>query len=124
MDISSINPIDGIPQSYHGRLSLGTGKAVGDTMETKGDVPAEQVEYMPNKVITRQDLEKAIEGLNKLMHSNTHLSFVLHDKLNEYYVQVVDDQTQEIIREVPSRKMLDMVAEMKSMIGFLIDEKR
>lgn len=125
MDISSINPVSGIPQSYPARLSLGTDKVIGETVEVKGVVPAEHVENIPSKENARQELEKSIEGLNKLMQSsNTHLNFVLHDRLNEYYVQVVNDQTQEVIREVPSKKMLDMVAEMKSMIGFLIDEKR
>ncbi|WP_307551164.1 flagellar protein FlaG [Paenibacillus sp. V4I5] len=94
-------------------------------METKVIVPAEQAENIPIKENTRLELEKSIGDLNKFMQSsNTHLSFVLHDRLNEYYVQVVDDQTQEVVREVPSRKVLDMVAEMKSKLGFLIDEKR
>ncbi|CAM4389449.1 flagellar protein FlaG [Paenibacillus alkaliterrae] len=125
MDISSISPVGGIPQSYPDRLSLGTVKVIGDTVEIKGGVPAEHAENLPSKEIERQELKKSIEGLNKLMQSsNTHLSFVLHDRLNEYYVQVVDDRTQKVIREVPSKKMLDMVAEMKSMIGLLIDEKR
>lgn len=125
MDISSISPVGGIPQSYPDRLSLGMDKVIGDKVKIKGVVPAEHAENIPSKEIARQELEKSIEGLNKLIQSsNTHLSFVLHDRLNEFYVQVVDDQTQEVIREVPSKKMLDMVAEMKSMIGLLIDEKR
>lgn len=125
MDISSINPLGSFPQSYPEQISLGTDKVIGDTMETKRVVPTERLENIPSKEISRQGLQKSIEGLNKLMQSsNTHLSFVLHDRLNEYYVQIVDDQTEEVIREVPSKKVLDMVAEMKSMIGLLIDEKR
>jgi flagellar protein FlaG len=64
--------------------------------------------------------------LNKWVQQtqNTHLQFHLHDKLNEYYVEVVDDQTKEVIRQIPSKKILDVAAKMQEMIGLLVDEKR
>ena len=48
---------------------------------------------------------------------------LFHEKLNEYYVTVIDPQTDEIIREIPPKKMLDMYAAMADYIGILIDEK-
>ncbi|NEW08839.1 flagellar protein FlaG [Paenibacillus sp. SYP-B3998] len=120
MDISSIPIVGGSPQSNPNRSSFET-----DKTEVKEALPLERAEHIPIKEIGRQELERSIEGLNKFMQvSNTHLSFVLHDELKEYYVQVIDDQTKEVIREVPSKKMLDVVAAMKNMIGILIDEKR
>jgi len=74
---------------------------------------------------SREELEKTVHTLNRWMQSNsTHLKFRLHDKLNEYYVEIVDDQTNEVIREIPSRKIMDVAAKMQEMIGLLVDEKR
>jgi flagellar protein FlaG len=38
-------------------------------------------------------------------------------------VKVIDNETNEIIKEIPSEKMLDMVAKIEEMIGLIIDEK-
>jgi len=75
---------------------------------------------------SREELEKAVNGLNKWVQQtqSTHLKFYLHDKLNEYYVEVVDDQSKEVIRQIPSKKILDFTAKMQEMIGLLVDEKR
>lgn len=73
----------------------------------------------------KRDLEKEIAGINKWLQStSSHVKFTLHEGLNEYYVQVISDQTNEVIREIPSKKMMDMVAKMHEMIGLLVDEKR
>lgn len=95
-----------------------------------GNQPAIQanqskVQPQPEKKVSRTDLEREIEGLNKFMESSsTHLKFTLHEKLNEYYVQVIDDNNNTVVREIPSKKMMDMVAQMHEMIGLLVDEKR
>ena len=39
-------------------------------------------------------------------------------------VKVIDKDTDEIIREIPSEKVLDMVAKMWELNGLLVDEKR
>ena len=81
--------------------------------------------YQPERKHTRADLEREIESLNKFMQSSTtHLKFTLHDKLNEYYVQIISDHDNTVVREIPSKKMMDMVAQMQEMIGLLVDEKR
>lgn len=83
------------------------------------------IQSQDERVYSKEQLEREIENLNKFVQaSQTHLKFMLHDGLNEYYVQIVDDQTNEVIREVPSKKILDMVAKFHELIGILIDEKR
>lgn len=75
--------------------------------------------------LSKEQILKELDNLNKFVQSgNTHLKFTFHEKLNEYYVQIIDDQTNEVIREVPSKKILDMVAKIHEMIGLLVDEKR
>jgi len=77
---------------------------------------------------TKQNKEKVnevIESMNAFIQpSHTSLKFELHEKLNDYYVQVIDDDTKEVVREIPSKKVLDMYAAMKEYMGLIIDEKR
>lgn len=74
--------------------------------------------------ITRADAQKATEGMNKLLESvNTQLRFKFHDKLNEYYVTIVDSKTDEVVREIPPKKLMDMYAAMKDFVGLLVDRK-
>lgn len=83
------------------------------------------VEAASDKKYSRQEMEKAAETLNKWMQSGgTHLKFTLHEKLGDYYVQIVDDESNEVIREIPSKKMMDMVANMQETLGILVDERR
>ncbi|REB11166.1 flagellar protein FlaG [Sporosarcina sp. BI001-red] len=63
-------------------------------------------------------------GMNKFLESvDTQLRFKMHDELHEYYVTIVDSKTDEVIREIPSKKLLDMHAEMRKFVGLLIDRK-
>ncbi|WP_214830394.1 flagellar protein FlaG [Exiguobacterium sp. s56] len=55
-------------------------------------------------------LEMAIEKANQSLElQRTGLKFVKHEKLNDYYIQVVDTNN-EVIREIPSKKSLDFFA--------------
>lgn len=72
----------------------------------------------------KEKLDKVVEGLNEFLQpSNTSLKFELHDKLNEYYVTIVDNETSEVIKEIPSKKMLDLYAAMTEFLGLVVDKK-
>ncbi|MFE8701657.1 flagellar protein FlaG [Cytobacillus sp. FJAT-54145] len=82
-----------------------------DTTENKNPQPKEKV-------------EEIVSSLNKFLQpTHTSLKFEFHEKLKEYYVAVVDDQTKEIVKEIPARKLLDFYAAMTEHIGLLVDKK-
>jgi flagellar protein FlaG len=86
----------------------------------KQDVKVEEVD----RKLTKEQMEKTVESLNGFVSpTQTSLRFTLHEKLNEYYVQVVDSNTKEVVREIPSKKMMDFYASMKENIGIFIDKK-
>lgn len=99
-----------------------TGKTTGiDSKGTEGTNSRHQDEIH----LDLNEVEKKLSALNKMMEANnTHIKFTLHEELNEYYVQVINDQTMEVVREIPSKKVMDIVAKMHEMIGLLVDEKR
>lgn len=72
----------------------------------------------------KETLANMVQDMNESFKiAHTSLKFELHEKLNDYYVQIIDDATKEVIREIPSKKMLDMYAAMQEFMGFAIDEK-
>lgn len=88
------------------------------------EMTAEKQDQIQEQAQSKEKTEKAINSMNEfLKESNTHLKFSLHEELQEYYVAIVDDSTNEVIREIPSKKLLDMYAAMTEYVGLLVDRK-
>jgi flagellar protein FlaG len=69
-------------------------------------------------------LEKQVDNLNDLMKTNqTSLKFSVHEELGREFIQVIDKDTEEVIKEIPSEEFLDMVASMLKFAGLIVDEK-
>ncbi|MEJ8778808.1 flagellar protein FlaG [Pseudogracilibacillus sp. ICA-222130] len=77
-----------------------------------------------HKNVKKEDVQDAVERMNHFIDPfQTNLKFVFHEELNEYYVTVVNPVTEEIIREIPPKKMLDMYAAMTEFVGIVVDEQ-
>lgn len=84
----------------------------------------EQKQPETQEKITKEVLETRVEGMNEFLEPiKTAVKFQLHEELNEYYVQVINPFTDEIIKEIPNKKFLDMYASMAEFAGLLVDEK-
>lgn len=84
----------------------------------------QEIKLYDEKAINKEDIEKVTSKLNEFIEPlRTNLKFEYHEKLHEYYVTVVDQKTKEVIKEIPSREMLDMYAAMADFMGLLVDEK-
>ncbi len=72
--------------------------------------------------------EKVKEALNeinqKIRPTNTQCEFKYHEKTNRISITVRDRTTDEVIREIPPEKTLDMIAKSLELAGILVDEKR
>lgn len=70
------------------------------------------------------EVKNAVSKINKLLEGQgTHLQYEKHDVLNQMIIRVIDDNTKEVIKEIPSKKILDMVAKMCEMAGILMYKK-
>lgn len=69
-------------------------------------------------------LIEAIERANKTLRGvNTSFEFTIHEKTKEIMVKVINSETNEVIREIPPEKILDLVAKMWELAGILVDER-
>lgn len=78
-----------------------------------------------NMPVSERVVIEAIQKANKAISGgNRRFEFSIHEKTNEIVVKVFDSDTNELIREIPNEKVLDMVAKMCEMAGILVDERR
>lgn len=70
-------------------------------------------------------LEEAIDKMNITVQSfNKNLKFQLHEESNRWTVQVIDVEANEIIQQIPSEDVLNVVAQIQSILGMLLDDRR
>lgn len=72
---------------------------------------------------SKKDLDKAVGKLNKFLEDEkTHAEYSIHKELGTTMIKIIDDDTKKVILEIPSEKILNMVASMCEQVG-LIDKK-
>ena len=74
--------------------------------------------------ISHEELEKSIEKANQfLLGLNIQFDFKIHEGTGRTVVRLVDKQTEEVVKEIPPEKMLDVIAGIWDMAGIVIDRK-
>ena len=69
-----------------------------------------------------EKLRKVMEEMAAtLPHSEP--KFGIHEKTNRITIKLVDRTTQEVIKEIPPEKNLDLLAKRMELAGVLVDEK-
>lgn len=72
----------------------------------------------------KEKLEEVVSGLNHFLEpAHTSIRFKMHEQLNKYYVVIVNDNTNEVVKEIPPKKLLDVYAAMAEHLGLLVDRK-
>lgn len=74
---------------------------------------------------TEKQVQAAIEHVNKASKmSKTRCEFSYHEATKRVSIKVLDDDTGDVIREIPPEKSLEMVEKMWELAGMVVDEKR
>lgn len=76
-----------------------------------------------NQQAANEQIKKAVEQLNKNL-PNSEAIFGIHEATNRVTIKIVDKDTQEVIKELPPEKTLDMIAKAWELAGLLVDERR
>lgn len=83
-----------------------------------------KVKKEETKELNKEQLEEVVKSLNEFVQpTHTSIQFELHEESQEYYVKVIDVGTKETIREIPSKKLLDIYAAMTQFLGLMFDRK-
>lgn len=66
------------------------------------------------------NVKKEKEELNGL---NLSLQYDIHEKTHRLMIKVVDNESNQVVKEIPPEKLLDLAAEMYERSGIFVDEE-
>ncbi len=106
------------------------------SQSVRGDAPSAKVENNHHEEmdkhangerekITEKQMEDMVKKANKdLVVFDRRLEYRIHEKTHEVMVKVINTKDDTVVREIPSEKMLDFVANLREKIGINMDERR
>lgn len=74
--------------------------------------------------LSNEEINKISERLNEQMESlQTNIRFAYNDKISTLYVNVVEKDTNRVIRKFPTENMMKLSEHFKEIIGLLVDKE-
>ncbi|MEW8956202.1 flagellar protein FlaG [Clostridium sp.] len=106
------------------RIGQGGPMALNNASEGN-DIKGNEGKATTKEDISQKELNKSIDKLNRfLKDENLRVVYENHEKFkNSIMVKIINEDTKEVIMEIPPKKIVDMVAKMCEMVGILIDKK-
>lgn len=77
-----------------------------------------------NKNSQEESFINAIEKANHIQQGTTECQFSVHQETKQIMIKLVDVNTRQVVKEIPSEKILDMIAKMCDLAGIFVDAKR
>ncbi|HEY1407032.1 MAG TPA: flagellar protein FlaG [Spirochaetota bacterium] len=77
------------------------------------------------KEVSQEDVDRMMRMLERAADTvDNRLSFEYNSKTKRLIMRVTDPDTNEVVRQVPSREMIRLLENIHDMIGMFIDDKR
>jgi flagellar protein FlaG len=77
------------------------------------------------KEASREDIDRMMSMLERAANSvDKRLSFEYNEKTKRLIMRVTDPNTNEVVRQIPSKEMMRLLENIHDMIGMFIDEQR
>ncbi|AWI03668.1 flagellar protein FlaG [Clostridium drakei] len=74
--------------------------------------------------VSEKDAKKAVDKFNKLMEDkSTHAEYEVYGKFKDITISIIDNNTKKVIKEIPPKKIIDMIDKFCEMAGMFLDEK-
>ena len=104
-------------------LRTDSAAAALQSVDAKGNAEQQGSGQQKGHKPSEATVDDAVKRANlKMEHTRCEYSY--HKKTNRVSIKVIDRDTDEVIREIPPEKSLDMLQKMWELAGMLVDEKR
>ncbi|TDX35999.1 flagellar protein FlaG [Halanaerobium congolense] len=104
--------------------NIRTEKIKSNNKKTNRQATSLQEKNEYNQQELEDEVRESVKDVNEIVDQvKEGLSFQIHEDTEELMVQVIDVNTDEVIKELPPEEMLDLKARIHEMVGILIDEK-
>lgn len=95
---------------------------VQNTVATQISNPVNQAEA-GQKTYTREQVNQAVEAINKTIQSaSQNLEFSVDGDTSGVVVKVVDQQTKQVLRQIPTEEALEIAKSLDKLQGLLIKQ--
>lgn len=111
--------------------STGTSGSVGKVVDQRQEVAAVAIDsQVREQEVTQEDIERAVSQLEAyIQNARRDMDFSVDDTTGRYVVRVIDSESKELIRQIPSEEMLAISRHIAESLdidepkGFLIELK-
>lgn len=87
-------------------------------VERKDEIPAAREE------IPREEVERATDKLNRFMSLiNKRLRFDVHETSDQIMIRVIDQDTKDVLKEMPPKRVLELLNSLTDIAGLLVDQR-
>ncbi|MFT8363963.1 MAG: flagellar protein FlaG [Sporolactobacillus sp.] len=117
MDISLVTPSTTVTGSD------GLSSIQSTDTSTKSSTDPSDTQKDQNTTSKSQMKQMTALANQMLQPLQTQLQYVFFDKLDRYYVQVVNSRTKEVVREIPPKKELEFYAALQQQMGLLTNHQ-
>lgn len=119
--VSTITTVKSTPRIQTESVNIGF---VGFKESNRGDLNREKVDFALKGNISPDDIMQAVKQANKALEgTNRRFEYSIHEETNTIIIKVIDTETNEVIREIPPEKILNLIAKLWELAGIIVDEK-
>lgn len=127
--IPSVKPVKAAPEVKVEPKESAVSQPLADTVVVN-QVSSENKQGSENDAEQKQSrkqqnsLMEAAKDVNKRINRNTTAEFGYHEATHRITIKIKDKDTDELIKEIPSEKALELLEKAWELAGIMVDEKR
>ena len=119
--IQPLQPMSGVNRVQKINTNVYNPKQRGQNVQSDGSDDMELDEEMD---LFKEQISEELKKINdRLTNKNINLEFKMHQRTHRIYVEMVDKTTKKVVKEIPSKKMLDMIGRIWDEMGIAVDKK-
>jgi flagellar protein FlaG len=126
MDISAINQISQNTNNYNTNAIDYTQNIQNNNITESSDTGNQDLaNNSKNEAISPETAKKATDKINKLLEdTQTHIEYDQDKNFKQVMVmKVIDNNTHQVVNQIPSKQILDMIAQFCEMAGLILNKK-
>ena len=90
----------------------------GDRQEQEGQATEKTAS------MSKKNVSQAVESMQEIVKVfNTRLSFKVDDATGKVVIKVVDNETGDVIRQIPPQEILETISKIRDVVGLLFDKE-
>ena len=115
--------VDGVGRVDSDRMSFNKGFS---SLKGKGMILEDKVseESKSTYTGTNENLRLIEDAINLSMgFIDTRIAFCIHQESGEVIIQIIDNETNEVLKEIPPEELVSRLSKLVELVGLLIDAR-